>query len=319
MMIAPTTAPSVPLTALDQLWFQVSGTVCNLRCSHCFISCSPDNHSFWFMTRAEVRSALEESAAFDVKEYYFTGGEPFMNNEMVGILDDTLHFGPATVLTNATLLPPRTVEELRRIAKGRCHPLVLRVSVDGPTPAINDAIRGEGTFERAMDGVGSLVAAGFRPIITTMQSWPCEEMPCMLRAFRDALGRVGYTEPRLKVLPALLIGEEANRNRGYSPDERVTHEMMHGYDIDQLLCTRARLVTAAGVYACPILLDYPSARLADTLTEAVGVGASLGESACYTCYVNGAICSNATTGTGEPASCEPSPTSCEPGPSACGG
>ncbi len=326
MMIAPTTAPSVPLTALDQLWFQVSGTVCNLRCSHCFISCSPDNHSFWFMTRAEVRSALEESAAFDVKEYYFTGGEPFMNNEMVGILDDTLHFGPATVLTNATLLPPRTVEELRRIAKGRCHPLVLRVSVDGPTPAINDAIRGEGTFERAMDGVGSLVAAGFRPIITTMQSWPCEEMPCMLRAFRDALGRVGYTEPRLKVLPALLIGEEANRNRGYSPDERVTHEMMHGYDIDQLLCSRARLVTAAGVYACPILLDYPSARLADTLTEAVGVGASLGESACYTCYVNGAICSNATTGTGEPASCEPSPTSCEPsptscepGPSACGG
>ena len=62
-MIATRTAPSVPLTALDQLWFQVSGTVCNLRCSHCFISCSPDNHSFWFMTRAEVRSALEESTA----------------------------------------------------------------------------------------------------------------------------------------------------------------------------------------------------------------------------------------------------------------
>ncbi len=314
-MIATRTAPSVPLTALDQLWFQVSGTVCNLRCSHCFISCSPDNHSFWFMTRAEVRSALEESARFNVKEYYFTGGEAFMNNEMVGILDDTLHFGPATVLTNATLLPPRTVEELRRIAEGRCHALELRVSVDGPTPATNDAIRGEGTFERAMDGVGSLVAAGFRPIITAMQSWPREEMPCMLQAFRDALGRVGYTEPRLKVLPPLLIGEEATRNRGYSPDERVTHEMMHGYDMDQLLCSRARLVTAAGVYPCPILLDYPSARLADTLTEAVGMRADLGESACYTCYVNGAICSNATTGTGEPASCGAGPSECDAGPS----
>ena len=75
--------------------------------------------------------------------------------------------------------------------------------------------------------------------------------------------------------------------------------MLHGYDLDQLLCTRARLVTAAGVYACPILLDYPSARLADTLTEAVRVRAPLAESACYTCYENGAICSNATTGTGE--------------------
>ena len=305
-------APSVPLTSLDQLWFQVAGTVCNLRCTHCFISCSPDNHSFWFMTRKQVRTTLEESAGMGVKEYYFTGGEPFMNNEMVDILDDTLAYGPATVLTNATLLPERRVEELRTIAEGRCYPLELRVSVDGPTPAINNAIRGEGTFERAMDGVRLLVDAGFRPIITTMQSWPCEEMACMLRAFRDALGAVGYMEPRLKVLPPLLIGEEAERNRGYTPDERVTHEMMHGYDLDRLLCTRARLVTASGVYTCPILLDYPSARLAGTLTEAVGIEVSLCESACYTCYVNGAICSNATAGTGERAACDGgAPSACD--------
>ena len=316
-MIAP--APAVPLTSPDQLWFQVAGTVCNLRCTHCFISCSPDNHSFWFMTREQVRAALEESADMGVKEYYFTGGEPFMNNEMVGILDDTLRYGPATVLTNATLLPPRTVEELRRISEGRCHPLELRVSIDGPTAEINDAIRGEGSFERAMDGVGALVAAGFRPIITTMQSWPCEEMACMLQRFRDGLGAVGYADPRLKVLPPLLIGEEAERNRGYRPDERITHEMMHGYDLGQLLCTTARLVTADGVYACPILLDYPSARLADTLTEAVGLSASLCESACYTCYVNGAICSNATTGTGEPEACDAGASSCDSVPSACDG
>ncbi len=297
-MIAPLT-PSVPLTSLDQLWIQVSGTVCNLRCSHCFISCSPDNHSFWFMTREQVRGALEESLGMNVKEYYFTGGEPFMNREIEGILEDTLAYGPATVLTNATLFPRRRVEELRRIQAESPYPLELRVSVDGPSAEINDPIRGDGTFERAMEGVGHLVASGFRPIITTMQSWPCDEMACMLQAFRDALGTVGYDEPRLKVLPPLLIGEEAKRSRPYRSSERVTHEMLHGYDLDQLLCTRARLVTAAGVYACPILLDYPGARLADTLTEAVRMRAPLGESACYTCYENGAICSNATTGTGD--------------------
>ena len=299
-MIAPL-VPTVPLTSLDQLWIQVSGTVCNLRCSHCFISCSPDNHSFWFMTRDQVRGALEEAAGMGVKEYYFTGGEPFMNNEIEGILEDALERGPATVLTNATLFPRRRVEELRRIQEQSRYPLELRVSIDGPSAEINDPIRGEGTFDRAMEGVGHLVAAGFRPIITTMQSWPREHMACMLQAFQDALGAVGYHEPRLKVLPPLLIGEEATRNRPYRASERVTHEMLHGFDLDQLLCTRARLVTAAGVYACPILLDYPSARLADTLTEAVGARARLGESACYTCYENGAICSNATTGT--PALC----------------
>ena len=294
-MIAPR-FPSVPLAALDQLWFQVSGTVCNLRCRHCFISCSPDNHSFWFMTREMVRSALEESAGMHVKEYYFTGGEPFMNTEMEGILEDTLAFGPATVLTNATLFPPRRVAALRDVQDRSAPVLTFRVSIDGYSPETNDPIRGEGTFERAMEGVGNLVAAGFRPIITAMQSWPCDEMACTLRAFRNALEAVGYDEPRLKILPPLLIGEEARRNRGYQPCERVTHEMLHGYDLDQLLCSRARLVTASGVYACPILLDYPSARLADTLSEAVTIDAPLAEAACYTCYTNGAICSNATTG-----------------------
>lgn len=305
-MIAPVSAtatrvtavPAVPLSSLDQLWFQVSGTVCNLRCRHCFISCSPDNHSFWFMTREMVRSALEESAGMNVREYYFTGGEPFMNNEMEGILEDTLRRGPATVLTNATLFTPRRVEALRDLCARSPHRLELRVSIDGPSPETNDPIRGEGTFARAMEGVGALAAVGFRPIITAMQSWPSEEMQCMLQAFRDALGAIGYEEPRLKILPPLLIGEEAERNRSYSDCERVTHEMLHGYDLDQLLCSSARLVTANGVYACPILLDYPSARLADTLAEAVVLDAPLAESACYTCYTNGAICSNATTGVG---------------------
>ncbi len=318
-MIAPS-FPSVPLAALDQLWFQVSGTVCNLRCRHCFISCSPDNHSFWFMTREMVRSALDESAGMNVKEYYFTGGEPFMNAEMAEILEDALAFGPATVLTNATLLPPRRVAALREVQDRREHALTFRVSIDGHSPETNDPIRGEGAFDRAMEGVGHLVAAGFRPIVTAMQSWPCEDTPSVLEAFRDALGRVGYEAPLLKILPPLLIGEEAERNRGYRACERVTHEMLHGYDLSQLLCTRARLVTASGVYACPILLDHPSARLADTLAEAVRIEAPLAEAACYTCYANGAICSNATTGVegaddlAEPGACDAAPAPCSAAP-----
>ena len=289
--------PTVPLAGLDQLWFQVGGTVCNLRCRHCFISCSPDNHSFWFMSREAVRAALDESAGMGVKEYYFTGGEPFMNHEMEGILEDTLDRGPATVLTNGTLFTPRRVQALAELQARSLHRLELRVSIDGPTPEINDPIRGEGAFERAMAGVGALVAAGFRPIVTAMRSWRGERTAGMLEAFRDALAEVGYEDPRLKILPPLLIGSEAERTRGYLPCERVTHEMLRGYDVSRLLCTSARLVTATGVYSCPILLDHPSARLADTLAEAVGIDAPLGEAACHTCYANGAICSNATTGT----------------------
>ncbi len=294
-------APAVPLSALEQLWFQVAGTVCNLRCGHCFISCAPDNHSFWFMSRRTVRRALDEASALGAAECYFTGGEPFMNPEMTEILGDALEFGPSTVLTNGTLLPERRVRELVRLAESRPHPLELRVSVDGPTAEANDAIRGEGAFARAMEGVGRLVGAGFRPIVTTMRSWPEERAECVLDGFRASLGAVGYANPRIKVLPPLRIGEEATRSRAYRPDERVTREMMQGYDASELLCSRARLVTARGVWACPILLDYPSARLGDTLAEAARAPARLGESACHTCWENGAICSNAT---GVAAGCE---------------
>src|SRR5437773_10214464 len=97
-------APLVGIDHLDELWFQVGGTVCNLECRHCFISCSPHNHNFGFLELATVERVLEESVALGVREYYFTGGEPFLNRDMVAILEATLGYGPATVLTNGTVL-----------------------------------------------------------------------------------------------------------------------------------------------------------------------------------------------------------------------
>ncbi len=296
---AAESAPGVPLTALDQLWFQVSGTVCNLRCKHCFISCNPRNHAFWFLSRAQVAQALDASEALGVKEYYFTGGEPFMHRDMVAILGDALARGPATVLTNATLLFPRTVTALAHAAADSPYSLEVRVSLDGVTEATNDAIRGAGAFRKAMVGLERLVAAGFLPIVSAMQSWPDAEAERTLAEFQALLRSIGYDRPRLKILPALHIGEEARRSRGYFPEERVTHELLHGFDLDRLLCTRARLVTARGVWACPILLDAPGARLGDTLEEAVARPALLAQHACFTCWQSGAVCANPTSLTRE--------------------
>lgn len=288
--------PEVPLAALDQLWFQVSGTVCNLRCRHCFISCAPDNDTFWFMDRDTVRAALDASVGLAVKEYYFTGGEPFMHPAMVEILEEALALGPATVLTNATLLPARTVERLGRVASGSPYTLELRVSLDGVTAVQNDALRGEGAFLRALAGVERLVGAGFLPIITCMRTWPEDAAPATLSAFRDLLAGIGYDRARVKILPPLKLGAEAERSGGYRPGERVTHEMLHGFDLDHLLCSRARLVSERGVHACPILLEAPSALLGATLEEAATRPARLSEPACWTCYREGAICSNLPVG-----------------------
>src|SRR5438270_1027563 len=156
-------APLVRLGHLDDLWFQVGGTLCNLECRHCFISCNPHNHNFSFLNLEKVRRALEESVPLGVKEYYFTGGEPFLNPDMVPILELTLQYGPATVLTNGTVLKDEWLRRLRAAEDASLYSLEFRVSMDGFTAAENDAVRGAGTFERILCGVRTLVAHDFLP------------------------------------------------------------------------------------------------------------------------------------------------------------
>jgi hypothetical protein len=49
------------------------------------------------------------------------------------------------------------------------------------------------------------------------------------------------------------------------------------------------MVTARGVYVCPILLDFPGARMGDTLAEA-SRPFELSYRACFTCHEQGLSC-----------------------------
>jgi MoaA/NifB/PqqE/SkfB family radical SAM enzyme len=285
--------PLVELTHLDDLWFQVAGTLCNLTCSHCFISCSPHNHSFGFLELETIQRALDESVALGVKEYYFTGGEPFLHRDMTAILELTLRYGPATVLTNGTVFRDDSLRRLRAAEDASPHSLEFRVSMDGYTAAENDAVRGLGTFERILRGVRQLLANGFLPILTVTRINEADDDGKLFDGFVALLRSQGYARPRVKILPTLRIGAEAQRSREYRPEERVTSGMMEGYDVQQLVCSHSRVVTARGVYVCPILLELPDARLGDTLAQAQRPF-GLKHQACYTCWQYGALCSNAS-------------------------
>jgi molybdenum cofactor biosynthesis enzyme MoaA len=287
--------PLVRLSHLDDLWFQVAGTLCNLTCVHCFISCSPKNHAFEFLTLDEVRRRLDESVPLGVKEYYFTGGEPFLNPEMTAILELALGYGPATVLTNATAFTAKNLDRLAAAEAASPFSLEFRVSIDGFTAEANDPIRGEGSFARALRGVAMLVERGFLPIITAARVWPEEQDREVVEGFLRVLKSHGCTRPRLKLLPRLRIGAEARRTCGYDSTERVTAEMLEGFDASQLICEHSRIVTDRGVAVCPILIESPDAILGKTLGESSRPYA-LRHGACLTCYQYGAICSNPSRG-----------------------
>ncbi len=283
--------PEIYLDALDHLWFQVGGTLCNIECGHCFISCSPKNHNFEFMTLEQVIPYLEESKKIGVKEYYFTGGEPFMNKQIFQILEETMRLGPATVLTNGMLIKPEYAGRLKKVADNSKYSLELRVSIDGYTEKMNDEIRGGGVFKKAMAGVSNLVAEGFLPIITITKTWEDKDDDKVLSGFVNTLKLSGYPRPRLKILPSIKIGKEIARTKGYDEYEFVTDEMLADFDISSLICANSRIATSKGVYVCPILIDSPDANMGKSLIES-SKGYKLKHQACYTCYLYGAICSN---------------------------
>jgi MoaA/NifB/PqqE/SkfB family radical SAM enzyme len=279
--------PHVPLLALDTLWFQVAGTLCNIECTHCFISSSPTNRSHAMLTLAEVEARLAEARELGVREYYFTGGEPFMNREMIPILAATLRQGPATVLTNGMLLSPRVCAQLRDLVDASEYSLDIRVSIDGFDRESHDAIRGAGVWDRVMTGLRNLADAGINPVITVTETADGIRSEEGRLRFLELIRSFGFTKPRLKVLPLFRIGAEEKRSRAYADWERI--EELNESDAGVLQCSSCRMVTSKGVYVCPILIETPEARMGATIAESLRPF-PLRYGACHTCWVEGVSC-----------------------------
>lgn len=283
------TAPSIRLESLDTLWFQVGGTLCNLACSHCFVSCSPTNHTHEMLSLAEVEPFLDEGASMGVKEYYFTGGEPFLNPEMEAILERTLHYGPATVLTNGLLLDEARCDRLARLADESEYSLDLRVSMDGYDAETNDPIRGEGTFARVLGGISNLVGAGLNPVITVTEVHADNSSDAGKHRFFELLEALGVAKPRLKILPVFQIGAEAERGGAYKSWQRLQRGDMQEDALEHLQCTSCRMVTDQGVWVCPILVNEPAGRMGERLADTLD-SYTLDHPACWTCHVYGVSC-----------------------------
>jgi sulfatase maturation enzyme AslB (radical SAM superfamily) len=282
--------PAQPLHHLDALWIQVAGTLCNLSCTHCFVSCGPGDLHHALMSRDEVSARVREGLALGVREFYFTGGEPFMHPAMLEVLEDTLPFAPCTVLTNGTLFTRERLARLRQMREASRYSLEIRVSLDGATADEHDRFRGPGSFANALEGLRGLEANGMLPIVTATHSTDEDELSFRTR-YLELLRSAGLARPRLKVLPMFRLGRETTRSRDYEAFETLRDLPAEAFDPQRLQCGHCRAVTAKGVFVCPLLVDEPDGRLGDRLADA-RAPYRLSHGACYTCYVTGMTCAN---------------------------
>ncbi len=138
-----------PLSAPVNITWEITRQ-CNLKCIHCLSASSVESPGE--LTLEECKGIVDQLAALKVFEINFGGGEPLLKGYFLPLLRYIHAKGIVTCIsTNGTVLTPEAIEFFSS------NSLVnVQVSLDGATPDVNDAIRGEGTFREIISGIGLL-------------------------------------------------------------------------------------------------------------------------------------------------------------------
>ncbi len=292
------TRAKVGLNALETLWFN-TGTLCNLACLNCYIESSPRNDRLAYLTRAEVARYLDEIARdrLPTRLIGFTGGEPFMNPDIIAMLEDTLARGfDALVLTNA-MRPMQKVQpgllDLRQRFGAR---LTVRVSLDHYGPAVHEAERGACAWQPTVDGLVWLAREGFEVhVAARLLSLEAEgEVRAGFAWLFAGLGiGLDAADPvRLMLFPEMDAGRDV-------PEITEACWGILGRSPDEIMCSGARMVVrrqgapSPAVVACTLLPYDPRFELGATLAEA-NRPIALNHPHCASfCVLGGAACSRA--------------------------
>ena len=288
----------VSLSAPKTLWFN-TGTLCNIECVNCYIESSPVNDALVYITADEVASYLDqlETRQWSVTEIAFTGGEPFMNPQMIEMAQAALARGyEVLILTNAMRPMMRKKMRMGLLDLNAAYPgkMTLRISVDHFDPALHDAERGVGTFDKTVEGMKWLRDNGITMAVAGRS----------IMAQSDAESRAGYAaffdahefdidaqDPGATVLfPEMDVTVEV-------PEITTACWDILGKSPEALMCASSRMVVkrkgakTPAVLTCTLLPYAPEFELGETLAEAEGDVALNHPHCAKFCVLGGASCS----------------------------
>lgn len=119
---------------------------CNLRCKTCYRKATVAGSDE--MSANDWKTFFHQFAELGGKVVTFSGGDPLTRADGPQILESAKSFGLQVVLlTNGTLFTKDNVASIVH----SCDE--IQVSIDGPNSESNDAIRGEGSYKQAIEGL----------------------------------------------------------------------------------------------------------------------------------------------------------------------
>lgn len=265
----------VRLRDLETLWFN-TGTLCNIECLNCYISSSPTNDSYVYLTLADARAVLDEvvTLGYGTREIAFTGGEPFLNPEMIAMADLCLERGyQVLILTNAMLpMQRRRVKEgLLRLRHAHGDRLHLRISVDHYTARLHDEERGAGSFDSTFAGVRWLAENGFALSMAGRTRWGEDE--AALRAGYAALFAQRALALDAADPAALVLFPEMDETAEVPEITTACWDILN-VSPDAMMCASSRMVVRKkgadriSVLPCTLLTHDPGFEMGGSLRDA---------------------------------------------------
>lgn len=288
----------VGLKKLETLWFN-TGTLCNIECVNCYILSSPTNDRLVYLSTADVLGYLDEISARELgtEEIGFTGGEPFMNPDMLPILDETLARGfRVLMLTNAMapMMRPKVRAGLLDLQKKYGDQLIMRVSLDHYSAELHDQERGAGSFDKAMVGLRWLSENGFSLDIAGRTCW--HEAEDVARSGYRALFTAEGLQLDVDNATDLVLFPEMDETQDV-PEITTACWGILDVDPNNVMCATSRMVVKrkgaghASVAACTLLPYDDRFDLGASLEEAAEP-ISLNHAHCARfCVLGGGSCS----------------------------
>jgi len=284
----------VALQRLHTLWIN-TGTLCNLACKTCYIESSPVNDALVYPTLAEVDAFLDEAEELGTRAIGFTGGEPFMNPDMLAMMRSALGRGfEVLVLTNAMRPMRRFEDQLDALRSELGARLTIRVSLDHYTQDLHEAERGPKSWDKAVDGCKWLSDRGFRTAVAGRRL--AGEGEAAARAgyaglFADHDLRIDASDPT-----ALVLFPEMDEAADVPEISEACWDLL-GVSPASMMCASSRMVVKRKgaprptVVACTLIPYDDRFALGETLTGAQGA-VSLNHPHCARfCVLGGASCS----------------------------
>jgi hypothetical protein len=221
----------------------------------------------------------------------FTGGEPFMNRDMIPMLGSALGRGfEVLVLTNAMRPMRRFEAALLELVREHGSRLTIRVSLDHHSQKVHEAERGPGTWDKAVDGIKWLSDNGFTVAIAGRQL-PGESQNEARSGYAALLGRLGMTiDAGLVLFPEMDASADV-------PEISETCWGILGVSPSAMMCASSRMVVKhkgaekPDVVACTLLPYDPNFSLGPTLAGAGGKVMLNHPHCARFCVLGGASCS----------------------------